>query len=390
MSFSELQSNQYDKSKNLRGGVFSVFLQKDLLPQNALSIRPELAFLKRGGELTDFITPDGEKANYKLNAKYTDLRVQLAYNFLKADSRIRPYVFVTPTLGFVRGGQIHMEQEMSANDAAGVVNTFDKNTMVYDGLRLKLTDGNMASTFFAVTPGVGIKYQFHTGATGKDLCYLGLEAGYEIGITDTYSSKEHNKTFNMLDGTERSVNGTRKMQGLELRLAVGIPFSIFSKSTPTELVAVPEVYMPQTTESNDEEVIFDNPCSSIEEIEYMVDHGENVKGMTICAINSVNFEYSKSTIKRESYEYLNRVAKIIKKTGASIVVKGHTDNRGSDELNMRLSKDRAIAVVNYLAKAGVSLSKMRYEYFGASHPIATNKTEEGRSQNRRVEFVIEQ
>ena len=71
-----------------------------------------------------------------------------------------------------------------------------------------------------------------------------------------------------------------------------------------------------------------------------------------------------------------------------IKVKGHTDNRGTADFNMKLSNDRAKAVVDYLIKRGVSPSKLTYEGYGMSLPLTDNDTEEGRSLNRRVEFEI--
>ena len=71
-----------------------------------------------------------------------------------------------------------------------------------------------------------------------------------------------------------------------------------------------------------------------------------------------------------------------------VEVKGHTDNVGSEEFNMKLSKDRAEAVVKRLVKKGVQRSNLSYSYYGMSRPLTDNDTEEGRKLNRRVEFEI--
>ena len=71
-----------------------------------------------------------------------------------------------------------------------------------------------------------------------------------------------------------------------------------------------------------------------------------------------------------------------------VEVKGHTDVKGSDEFNMRLSKDRALAVVNYLIEKGVSKDRISYSYYVERLPLTTNSTPEGRQQNRRVEFEL--
>ena len=90
----------------------------------------------------------------------------------------------------------------------------------------------------------------------------------------------------------------------------------------------------------------------------------------------------------ESFEYLDKIAAILIKTQVRVEVKGHTDNVGSEEVNMKLSKERAKAVVNYLVRKGVGKDKISYSYYGMSEPLTTNDTEEGRTMNRRVEFEI--
>ena len=76
------------------------------------------------------------------------------------------------------------------------------------------------------------------------------------------------------------------------------------------------------------------------------------------------------------------------RTHARIEVKGHTDNVGTEEFNMKLSHKRAQAVVDYLIGRGVDKDKLSYSYYGMSKPLTTNDTEEGRTMNRRVEFEI--
>ncbi len=78
----------------------------------------------------------------------------------------------------------------------------------------------------------------------------------------------------------------------------------------------------------------------------------------------------------------------MKRSNVKIEIKGHTDNVGSEEYNMELSRQRAEAVYNYLIKNGISPSKLSFSYYGMSQPITTNDTPEGRKENRRVEFEI--
>ena len=67
-------------------------------------------------------------------------------------------------------------------------------------------------------------------------------------------------------------------------------------------------------------------------------------------------------------------------------ISGHTDNTGRPQVNLRISRERAQAVANYLISSGVSAAQVTAQGYGASQPIADNATEDGRARNRRVEI----
>jgi outer membrane protein OmpA-like peptidoglycan-associated protein len=69
-------------------------------------------------------------------------------------------------------------------------------------------------------------------------------------------------------------------------------------------------------------------------------------------------------------------------------INGHTDNTGGDDLNLKLSQDRADAAKQYLVNQGISADRITAIGYGSSKPIQSNDTEEGRSKNRRVEFKL--
>ena len=106
------------------------------------------------------------------------------------------------------------------------------------------------------------------------------------------------------------------------------------------------------------------------------------------AIANLEFDLGKATIRPKSYATLNRVAALLVEKNFSLKLAGHTDNTGSDQLNMRLSKDRAESVKAYLVSQGANASRVEAIGFGEGQPIATNATPEGRQQNRRVEFTL--
>ncbi|WP_214070372.1 OmpA family protein [Mucilaginibacter sp. dw_454] len=106
------------------------------------------------------------------------------------------------------------------------------------------------------------------------------------------------------------------------------------------------------------------------------------------AIKNLEFELGKATIKERSYPTLDRVADLLVQKNFSLKLAGHTDNTGSMQLNLALSKDRAEAVKAYLVSKGANASTIEATGYGPNQPIATNKTAAGRQQNRRVEFSL--
>ena len=86
---------------------------------------------------------------------------------------------------------------------------------------------------------------------------------------------------------------------------------------------------------------------------------------------------------------LGSVAKVLDEYEKTVVeVAGHTDSTGTHAYNMQLSKERAGSVTNYLASRGVPANRMVPVGAGPDYPIASNQTEEGRAQNRRVEITL--
>jgi len=106
------------------------------------------------------------------------------------------------------------------------------------------------------------------------------------------------------------------------------------------------------------------------------------------AIKNLEFDLGKATIRAKSFPTLNRVANLLVNKNFSLKLAGHTDNTGSADLNMRLSKDRAESVKSYLVAQGVNASRVEATGYGKNQPIATNKTAAGRQKNRRVEFTL--
>lgn len=108
------------------------------------------------------------------------------------------------------------------------------------------------------------------------------------------------------------------------------------------------------------------------------------------ATTEIQFETAKSTIKKTSYPILNQIVTILElDTTYRLVISGHTDNQGDHDKNVRLSQERAEAVMNYLISKGIDSSRLSAFGYGPDRPIADNSTQKGRSANRRVEFEIQ-
>jgi outer membrane protein OmpA-like peptidoglycan-associated protein len=74
--------------------------------------------------------------------------------------------------------------------------------------------------------------------------------------------------------------------------------------------------------------------------------------------------------------------------GIKIEIGGHTDDKGSDDYNLTLSEGRAQSVKDYLIEKGIAADRMTAKGYGETEPISSNATDQGRAENRRVEFTI--
>jgi len=105
-------------------------------------------------------------------------------------------------------------------------------------------------------------------------------------------------------------------------------------------------------------------------------------------LDGVNFDFDKATLRQEDIVIIDKDVTGLDKWGnVNIEVAGHTDSRGSDKYNMKLSQRRAEAVRNYLISKGIAADRLTAKGYGESQPVADNATDEGRFKNRRVELI---
>lgn len=109
----------------------------------------------------------------------------------------------------------------------------------------------------------------------------------------------------------------------------------------------------------------------------------------VVRLNNVFFDFDKWDLRPESYIELNRVVQLLTENPViEIEMSAHTDSRGTDEYNFKLSDNRARSVMEYIISKGIANTRITSHGYGETKPVATNDTDEGRQLNRRVEFKI--
>jgi len=116
---------------------------------------------------------------------------------------------------------------------------------------------------------------------------------------------------------------------------------------------------------------------------------QNIEKGTMFKFDAIKFETGTNKLSTGAYAILDIIFKtIIDNPAINLSIQGHTDNIGKDELNQILSQNRAITVMDYLIKKGINPLQLKAIGYGSTKPIADNKSEEGRTLNRRVEFIV--
>jgi outer membrane protein OmpA-like peptidoglycan-associated protein len=118
----------------------------------------------------------------------------------------------------------------------------------------------------------------------------------------------------------------------------------------------------------------------------VLEYVEKAKTTQEQAFANVQFDFDSSTINLSSYATLDTTSAQIKRNRGGVELSGFASSEGTAAHNAKLSRDRANAVKTYLVNSGVEARLLKVKAYGETHPIADNSTEDGRIQNRRVEF----
>jgi outer membrane protein OmpA-like peptidoglycan-associated protein len=113
------------------------------------------------------------------------------------------------------------------------------------------------------------------------------------------------------------------------------------------------------------------------------------EGIKITFDSGILFDFDKADLRPVAKTNLQKLGVILNKyADTNVLIEGHTDSKGSDQYNLDLSRRRAQSVSGYVAGLGVDSARFTTMGYGEAQPIATNDTDEGRQQNRRVELAI--
>ncbi|MDR0812030.1 MAG: OmpA family protein [Paludibacter sp.] len=257
-------------------------------------------------------------------------------------------------------------------------------------------------------------YDIETKANGREKYNSGSPFGY-LGLTAAYSISRPFELF--LEGQYRSYTkdnmGGANVSSYStdaLALLVGLRYKIgTANKTHTRNVSVEEYYpapvrfigdgganSARLQQVEDDVNILkkdvaqlkkqlDELKAKLKELESK-SQGESVT----VSFQNIEFGFDNAKLTESSKQLLDEIVKQLKadKNWNKLVVSGHTDNIGSADYNKVLSASRAVAVKDYLVKAGIDGNKITTAGWGFEKPIATNDTEEGRAKNRRVDFEI--
>lgn len=247
------------------------------------------------------------------------------------------------------------------------INTKDHNW----GYRIS-TDGQLA---------------YYSAANGRnlDLYEIGLPGGLQPEQVSTVAGTALSQNGKPLDAeiTWRHLDTQKEAQRVKANAATGGFFLTLPKRIRYSYTAKKDGYFPQQdtidlTEGHRDINLY-LVLTSLEEMK------SEDKALPI---KNLFFETARYEIKPASFPALDELAEVVKEQGLSVEIHGHTDNVGSVEDNLLLSRKRAEAVRSYLLKQGCEGDKVAAEGFGESRPVETNDSREGQAQNRRVEIRV--
>jgi OOP family OmpA-OmpF porin len=234
-------------------------------------------------------------------------------------------------------------------------------------------------------PGYYISEQINKDFDSYTSPYLDKDNVWEGKTTQTnYSAKEGTKEFSFIQVERNYENAVKKLGGRILYSDNRILNAKIEKNNGVTYISV-EVY----NEGRDYTlfIVENKPM----EDEVAINAAAINKGLAESgkiALYGIYFDTAKSIVKPESKPTIDEIVKLLKQNSKlKLFVVGHTDSDGSVESNMKLSSDRAAAVVASLIASGIQAARLKSAGVGPYCPVETNRSDEGKAKNRRVELV---
>lgn len=215
--------------------------------------------------------------------------------------------------------------------------------------------------------------------------YMETDNVWEGKLTQTnYSLKEGSKEFSFIQIVRNYENAVKKLGGKILLSETRILHAKIEKNK-----AVTYVSAEAFNDGWDYTLIIVETKPMEDEV--TIDAASLNKGISETgkiAVYGIYFDTGKSDIKPESKPTIDEIVKMLKQnTALKLFVVGHTDSDGKLEANMKLSSDRAASVVKALIENGIQAARLKSSGAGPYCPVESNRTEEGKAKNRRVELV---
>lgn len=246
---------------------------------------------------------------------------------------------------------------------------------------------------FALKPsllykGVGAISQFDINAdlNFEDFVYAGLGYRTNVGIIGRLGVNVKNLFF-IGYAYEIPMQNIASNGAGSHELALGLKFCKKPKDLPIENLTEARIDTVTIVEQIIDTVVVERVDTVYMQPSNVSD--QQVEKALIQASESLEFEFDKAIILKSSYNDLESVVNLLLiRKELKISLEGHTDNKGTEDYNMRLSKNRVEAVKDFFVANGVATDRIQTAYFGESKPVASNDTEEGRLKNRRVAMVV--
>mgnify|MGYP000008084703 CR=1 FL=1 len=196
-------------------------------------------------------------------------------------------------------------------------------------------------------------------------------------IMDTISDQGIQAKLEVIDNQKNQIVATH-LSDTSGRYHISLPEQ---KRYGIDISAKDYLFFARTLNFNELEVVNDTIYK-----DFVLDKVEVGKKVVL---DNIYFETNSAKLKSSSYPELERVVKLMNDNpGIKLEISGHTDNVGSYLANKKLSENRAESVVDYLVEQGIDQSRLSYEGYSFTQPVAPNDTPEGRQKNRRVEFEV--